>query len=126
MSGPVTSVQRPVSRFATASRVRLVLVAPQEISIGPEVVECANNWGGNTTKESTLVMSPWGVRMVIGPSVASGGTIAVISKSTLLAGALVNTALVWLKSTAVAPLKLVPDRVTLVLAVPVAGRKLEV
>src|SRR5262249_16813716 len=126
MTGCVTVAQRPESRSAAASRVMFVAVAAHEISIAPEGLACATNRGGNTTKELVLVTSPCGVRIVIGPSVASGGTVAAIPKSTLLADALVNTALAPLKSTAVAPVKFVPDRVTLVPGIPVAGRKLEV
>src|SRR6476661_1147530 len=61
--------------------------------------------------------------MVIGPSVASGGTVAVIRRSRLLVNPLENTAVAPLKSTAVAPVKLVPPRETLVPGVPVGGEK---
>ncbi len=46
--------------------------------------------------------------MVIGPEVASGGTITVMRRSRLLVGALVKLELAPLKRTAVAPVKLVP------------------
>src|SRR2546425_12507216 len=118
--------QTPLVRSQAASRSVDRLVAPHEISIPPAGLVCASKGGGRTTKEPTVVTSPCGVRMVIGPSDASGGTVAVIRRSRLLVNALVNTALAPLKSTAVAPVKLVPNRVTLVPGVPVAGRELEV
>src|SRR5262245_23415213 len=100
-------------------------VAAQLISTSPATGLWTTKGGGSTTKEAALATSPCGVRIVIGPSVASGGTVAVIRKSRLLVGALVNTALAPLKSTVVAPVKLVPERVTLVPGEPVAGRKPE-
>ena len=49
--------------------------------------------GGSTWNEAVLVALPCGVTMVIGPDVASRGTMAVIRRSTLLLGALVKVAL---------------------------------
>src|SRR5262249_28121979 len=118
--------QTPESRSAAASRMMFVAVAAHENSTAPEGVGRASNPGSKTTKEILLVTSPCGVRIVIGPSVASGGTVAEIRRSRLLVNALVNTALAPLKRTAVAPVKFVPDRVTLVPGIPVAGRKLDV
>src|SRR5262249_43975283 len=103
-----------------------VAVAAHEISIAPEGVVRTSNRGSSTTKEPVLVTSPWGVRIVIGPSVASGGTIAVMRRSRLLVNALVNAAFASLKSTAVAPVKLVPNNVTLVPGVPLPGEKAKV
>src|SRR6185369_3167322 len=122
----MTGYQRSWSRIEATSRVTLVAVAAQEISIAPDGLVCASKRGSNTTKESAEVTSPCGERIVIGPSVASGGTVAVIRRSRLLVNALVNTALAPLKLTEVAPVKFVPNKVTLVPGVPVAGRELEV
>src|SRR6266496_2467611 len=121
MSGCVTTVQTPWSRSEADSRVMSLAVAAHEISIAPEGLGCASNRGSSTIKESAVVTSPCGVRMVIEPSVASGGIVAEIRRSRLLVNALVNTALAPLKSTAVAPVKLVPNRVTFVPGVQLRG-----
>jgi len=59
--------------------------------------------------------------MVIGPEMASGGTTAVMRRSKLLVGALVKLALTPLKSTLVAPVKLVPVSVTFVPGAALVG-----
>src|SRR5262245_45993991 len=101
-----------------------VAVAAHEISIAPEGSARATNRVGNTTKLLVLVTSPCGVRMVVGPSVASGGTVAVIRRSRLVVDALVNTVPAPLNRTPVAPVKFLPKRVTRVPGIPVAGSKL--
>src|SRR5262249_54022091 len=67
----------------------------------------------STVKLLVVVKLPWGVSTVMGPVLAASGITAVMRRSALVVGALVNMALVSLKSTRVAPLKLVPFRVTL-------------
>ena len=64
--------------------------------------------GGRTWNDAVLVTLPFGVKMVIGPEMASGGTMAVMRRSRLLVSALVKLALAPLKRTAVVPVKFVP------------------
>src|SRR5262245_41035626 len=103
-----------------------VAVAAHEISTVPAEVARTCNRGSWTTKELVVATSPCGVRIVIGPSVASGGTVAVMRRSKLLADAFVNTELAPLKSTTVAPVKSLPKRVTIVPGPPLVGEKPEV
>ena len=62
---------------------------------------------------------------MIGPEVAFAGTAAVMRRSRLLAGALVKVADAPLKRTAVAPVKLVPVRVTLAPGAALEGENWE-
>src|SRR4051812_47772446 len=68
--------------------------------------------GRLTWNDAVLVVLPWGVTMVIGPEVASGGTTVVMRRSRLFVSALVKVAEAPLKRMAVAPVKFVPVRVT--------------
>jgi len=72
-----------------------------------------------TVKEPSLVTVPFGVTTLIDPLVAAEGTFVVIwpSEATL------KSALVPLKSTAVAPVKLLPITCTIVPGVPLEGVK---
>ena len=72
-----------------------------------------------TVKEPSLVTVPFGVTTLIGPLVATEGTFVVIwpSEATL------KSALVPLKSTAVAPVKLLPITCTIVPGAPLEGVK---
>jgi hypothetical protein len=76
-----------------------------------------------TVKTPALVAVPPGVTMLIGPLLAPLGTVAVICDAPL---ALNDVAATPLKSTAVAPDKLLPLIVTDVPATPVVGEKLEI
>ena len=77
--------------------------------------------GRSTSKVAELKTLPCGVRIVIGPEVASGGTVAVMRRSRLFPLALVNAADAPLKRTAVAPVKFVPVRVIFAPGLAVLG-----
>ena len=63
--------------------------------------------------------------MVMGPEVALGGTTALIRRSALFCWALVKAAMMPLNRTLVAPLKFVPESVTLAPGSPMAGENCE-
>jgi len=79
------------------------------------------NFGSGTWNEAVVVSLPCGVTTAIGPELASGGTTAVTRRSKLFVGAFVKLARTPLKSTLVAPVKLVPVSVTFVPGIPLAG-----
>ncbi len=117
----MTGVHELALTVADVSNTNSGLVAGQAISNSFVPVSRIVNGGGNTWNEAVLVTLPCGVMMVIGPEVASGGTMAVMRRSTLLPGALVKVALAPLKRTLFAPVKLVPVSVTFAPGTRLAG-----
>src|SRR5688572_32698374 len=87
------------------------VVAGQETSTRPLALSPTWSGGGKTTKLMELVTSPCGVRMVIGPSDASGGMVAVMRKSELLVRPGMKSARAPVNRTSVAPVKFVPNKV---------------
>src|SRR5947207_12892878 len=98
----VTGVQEELPRSSETSRTKASLVAGQPTSSRPAGLRSIDKSGGRSWNEIALVTLPCGVTMVIGPDVASGGTMAVIRRSRLLLGALVEMTLAPLNRTPVA------------------------
>src|SRR5262245_4228763 len=116
-----TGVHEPAVSCSDSSNTNSELVAGQVISNSFLAVNRIVSGGGNTWKETVLVTLPFGVTRVIGPDRASNGTTAVMRRSMLLVRALVKLALAPLKRTLVAPVKLVPMRVTFAPEMALAG-----
>ena len=116
-----TGNHEPVLKSADTSKPNALLVDGQVMSNSFAPVSRAVNGGGNTSKRFVLVTLPCGVRTVMGPEVASGGTLAVILRSRLFFSAFVNVALAPLNETLVAPVKFVPVSVAVAPAEPCAG-----
>ena len=118
---PVTGVHEALLKSPDISNTNSGLVAGQMISNSFALVSRIVNGGGSTWNSAVLVTLPCGVKIVIGPEVAPGGTMAVMRRSRLLVSAFVKLALAPLKRTGVAPVKLVPVSVTFAPGIPLAG-----
>jgi len=117
----VTGVQELALKPSDVSNTNSVLVAGQAISSPLAPVNRMVRDGGSTWNETVLVALPCGVTMVIGPDIASGGTIAVMRRSRLFVRAFVKVPLAPLKRMLVAPVKLVPVSATFEPGMPLAG-----
>src|SRR5437867_4550998 len=91
--GSVTGAHEPALKSSETSSTKARLVAGHVNSSPLVALQVIDSGGGSTWNETVLVALPCGVRIVIGPEVASGGTTAVMRRSRLLVGALVYGAL---------------------------------
>ena len=86
----MTGDHLPVLKSSEDSSTKALLVAGQLISSPFAPFFRTVRGGGSTWNTAVLVTLPCGVRIVIGPEAASGGTTAVMRRSTLLVGVLVK------------------------------------
>ena len=77
----MTAFHDPELRFSDSSNTNSGLVAGQAISNAFVLVSRMVSGGGKAWNEAVLVTLPCGVRMVMGPEMASGGTTAVMRRS---------------------------------------------
>ena len=110
--GSVTGDHEPALKSSETSSTKVLPVAGHVISTSFGALNRTTKGGGIPWKEAVVVALLCGVKIVIGPDVASGGTTAVTRRSSLFVSALVKLTLAPLKSTPVAPVKLVPVSVT--------------
>ena len=121
----VTGVHELALKSSDVSNRNSGLAAGQAISNSFALISRMVSGGGNTWNDVVVVALPCGVTIVIGPEMASGGTIAVMRRSTLLVGAFVKLAFAPLKRTPVAPVKLVPVTVTFAPGTALGGENSE-